>query len=104
MDKEITIENLQQEVAELKTKVEAREAEIENLNKLYEEEKGLHKLYDGLYFEKTQKVTQLTEFLRSVVLMAEAAMEEEMDRASSARLELIVNTIKRHQNESQKIA
>ena len=104
MEKEITIENLSQEVTDLKLQIEAKDAEIEEFKKLYDEEKGLHKLYDGLYFEKTQKVTQLTEFLRSVVLMAEAAMEEETDRASSARLELIVNTIKRHQNESQKIA
>lgn len=38
MEKEITIENLQQEVAELKTKVEALENERDNYRRWYNDE------------------------------------------------------------------
>lgn len=104
MEKEITIENLSQEVTDLKIKIEALEAENKELIKKHEDEKGLHRLYDGLYTEKAAKVTQLTEFIRTLEFMLQAAMDEECDRASEARLELIAKTIRIFKDESKQIA
>lgn len=97
MQTEITIENLQQEVTDLKIKLEAREAEIEKLSKKYEEAKGLHKMYENLYFEKTQRCNKVETFIGIVSMMVDCASAEETTSAASARLDLIKSTIEKFQ-------
>lgn len=93
MEKEITIENLQQENAELKVKIEANEAEIARLKDDFKNENDLHKLYDNLYCEYVKKYNEAIAFIKTIAMMLDAAADEETTSASSARLELISNTI-----------
>lgn len=89
MEKEITIENLSQEVTELKLQIEAKDAEIEKLKTDVKEENGYRKMYDNLHSEVLQKYNSAKSFLHTISLLLETASEEDTDRASTTRIDLI---------------
>lgn len=93
MEKEITIENLQQENAELKIKVEANEAEITRLNAELESEKNTRKVYEDMYFEQTQRANKCETFLRTISMMLDVASNEESSTSTAARFDLMKGTI-----------
>lgn len=96
MEKQITIENLQDEVTDLKITIEAKEAEIEKLKADVKEENGYRKMYDNLYTEVVQKYNDAKAFLRTIALFLETATNDETDRVSSARIDLIKSTIDKY--------
>ena len=96
MEKEITIENLSQEVTDLKLQLEAKEAEIEKLKNDVKEENGYRKMYDNLYSEILQKYNFAKSFLRTIAMLLETTSEEGTDRASTARVDLIKSAIDKY--------
>lgn len=95
MEEEITIENLQQENAELKIKVEANEAEIARLKSELKSEKDTRKFYEDTYYEHLQRANKCEAFLRTLSLMLDIASNEECSTSTAARFDLMKGTIEK---------
>lgn len=93
MNAEITIENLQQEVAELKIKNEAQEAEIKRLNDDLNGEKGFHKMWEDSAFDYLTKLTKMTDFVKTIKLMLGATKGKTSEIKTTAQIELMEATI-----------
>ena len=95
MEEKITIENLQQEVAELKIKIEAKDAEINRLKEDLKNAKDLKKIWEDSSYENTLKCNKLTDRMAILKAMINniRLLNADISPRVGIQLELIEQTI-----------